>query len=68
MSIIASCGHEITLEWMLDDRSNVEYWDWSRDCKKVRVYSCECEPCIEWRKSLPRGTFGRPLRKEKVGQ
>lgn len=42
--IIASCGHEISLEWHEDEKSSVEYFD-TEEGKEIKTYAVLCEKC-----------------------
>lgn len=43
MSIIASCGHEISLEWNGDSGSSISYME-----NGSIVHSVVCEECRKW--------------------
>lgn len=46
--IVATCGHEITWEWMDDPRSKCIEKSLSRECKPAISYTVRCESCRDW--------------------
>lgn len=44
MMIIASCGHEISLEWNSNDKSSIEYMDYDNG-QPVIIGAVVCTKC-----------------------
>ena len=45
MSIVATCGHEITVAWMYNPRSNVIRKSQSRECRPGLSFEGVCPDC-----------------------